>query len=250
MADYTQDFFTSRRNFDDSTTYVGQQDRLWYDPVTNTIRIGDGTPGGKLVHDVTGGGSPLTTKGDIFTFDTGNAALPVGTDNYVLTADSSTATGLSWQAPASSGVPGLTITVINGQPTLTLVDTTRTNKILSVSENPIRFTDNKLKNNEWLQIGQTNHRESAYIAEFNGTVTFASGHCQKVSNNTKYIHIIINDTDMGQIGLFAGALDDNFINTTINIDFNQGDRIRLQAKDGTPGRIEDTIVKIILKWRG
>lgn len=249
MAAYTQDFFTSRRNFDNSTTYVGQLDRLWYDPVTNTIRIGDGSPGGKKVCDATGAGSPLTTKGDIFTFGSADAALPVGTDDYVLTADSLTATGLAWK-PITGGIAGMQVTIINGQPTLTLEDTTRANKILSVSENPIRFTDNKLKNNEWLQIGKTNHADSAYIAEFNGTVTFSSGHCQKVNNNNKFIHIFINDTDMGQIGLFTGATADNFINTTINIDFVQGDRIRLRARDGTAGRIEDTVVKIILKWRG
>lgn len=46
--------------------------------------------------------SPLTTKGDLYTFSTSNARLPVGTNGYVLTADSSTPTGLKWAA-ASSG---------------------------------------------------------------------------------------------------------------------------------------------------
>ena len=40
--------------------------------------------------------SPLTTKGDIYTYDTGNARLGVGADGEVLKACSSTTTGLVW----------------------------------------------------------------------------------------------------------------------------------------------------------
>ena len=47
--------------------------------------------------------SPLTTKGDLYTYDTGNARLPVGTDGYYLKADSTAATGLVWAAVAVGG---------------------------------------------------------------------------------------------------------------------------------------------------
>jgi hypothetical protein len=55
---FTQDFVTSRNNFPDGTTRTGQLDRLWYDSNTNTIRIGDNTPGGKIVG---GGGSVVSS---------------------------------------------------------------------------------------------------------------------------------------------------------------------------------------------
>ncbi len=45
-----------------------------------------------------GDSSPLTTKGDIYTFSTDNARLPIGTDNHVLTADSGEPTGVKWAA--------------------------------------------------------------------------------------------------------------------------------------------------------
>lgn len=47
--------------------------------------------------------SPLTTKGDLYTFDTGNQRLPVGTNGQVLTADSTQATGIKWATPSGGG---------------------------------------------------------------------------------------------------------------------------------------------------
>jgi len=44
---FIQNFFTSRDNNANTETYVGQTDRLWYNPDNNTIRVSDGsTPGG------------------------------------------------------------------------------------------------------------------------------------------------------------------------------------------------------------
>ena len=50
-----------------------------------------------------GGSSPLTTKGDLYTYSTTDARLAVGTNGHTLVADSSTATGLKWAAPAGGG---------------------------------------------------------------------------------------------------------------------------------------------------
>jgi|GEM_PF-5919658 len=50
-----------------------------------------------------GGSSPLTTKGDLFGFDTADNRIPVGSNGKVLTADSTAAVGVSWQTPSSGG---------------------------------------------------------------------------------------------------------------------------------------------------
>lgn len=67
-----------------------------------------------------GGSSPLTTKGDIYTYDTADARLPVGADGQVLVANSATSTGLEWQAPTGGGFAvnaetlAATKTLVNG----------------------------------------------------------------------------------------------------------------------------------------
>ena len=62
--------------------------------------------GGAGIADVSitgGGASPLTTKGDIWGYSTTDDRIPVGTDTYVLTADSGASLGVSWQAGGGGG---------------------------------------------------------------------------------------------------------------------------------------------------
>jgi hypothetical protein len=47
-----------------------------------------------------GGSSPLTTKGDVYTYSTTDARLGVGANGTVLTADSVETTGLKWVTPS------------------------------------------------------------------------------------------------------------------------------------------------------
>jgi hypothetical protein len=58
-----------------------------------------------------GGSSPLTTKGDLYTYSTTDARLGVGTNGQVLTADSTAATGIKW---ATAGGGGKVLQVVQG----------------------------------------------------------------------------------------------------------------------------------------
>ncbi len=57
--------------------------------------------------------TPLTTKGDLFTFGTAADRLPVGTNTHVLTCDSSQSLGIKWAAPSSGGMTLLSTTTTN-----------------------------------------------------------------------------------------------------------------------------------------
>lgn len=151
--------------------------------------------------------------------------------------------------PAGSGTSDVDISTINGQLVITFVDTTRGDKILSVADEPLMFARNRLGDDAWLEIGNAIDADSGYIADLDGTLVYASGHCEDTGANSKEIHLFVNGVDNGSLGSLSGGANAQFINTTVNIDFSQGDRIRLQAQNGLGGNIQDTVVRLTIKWR-
>jgi hypothetical protein len=81
--------------------------------------------------------TPLTTKGDLFGFDTADARIPIGTNGHVLTADSAQSLGLKWAAPAGGGkvlqVVGASTTTYTTSSNNTFVDTGLTASITPAS---------------------------------------------------------------------------------------------------------------------
>ncbi len=78
------------------TLFIGAQES----PSTTTFLRGDLTwatpPSGSGP-----GSSPLTTKGDLYTYSTADARLGIGANDTILMADSAAATGNKWATPAT-----------------------------------------------------------------------------------------------------------------------------------------------------
>lgn len=138
---FIQKFFTGYQGYNNGDSRTGELNRLWYDSVTNTIRISDGTPGGKIV---SGGGLGSTVyegptppsnpqagwlwwdslSGDLFVYYENNwVAATSNPNNYTLPVLHSSPTapvagmmavadGITWN-PASTGVQTLVIYLNN-----------------------------------------------------------------------------------------------------------------------------------------
>lgn len=88
--------------------------------VTGTLPIANGGTGQTTAVAAFDALAPTNVKGDLIVYDgTDNVRLPVGTNNYVLTADSTQATGVKWALASGSGatITNDTTTSTNVYPT-------------------------------------------------------------------------------------------------------------------------------------
>jgi len=242
-------FATGGVAVEDEGTLVGQFSTLNF--IGGSVVASDGGAG---TVDITISGGTLTDAYDAITADSGSSAASGSSTLSIIGAS-----GGIIETTAADGAPdSLTIgtvndlefTTINGQVVLTYEDPTRASKRLSMAEQPMMWSENKLNHNDWLRIADANDADSSYIADLDGTVVMATGHCENTGADAKDIHLYINGVDNGSVGTLSGGTNVTFITTTLNLDVSQGDRLRLRAVGAGTGDIQDTVVKVTLKWRG
>lgn len=198
------------------------------------------TSTGIITVDITGGGSasPLTTKGDIYTFTTADARLGVGANGEVLSADSTEPTGLKWIALAGGGdmvlaanqtVSGLktfldtTFALRNVADTFsaTFTNTITANRVYTLPDlaGTVALTANKLS----VFAATTSAELAGVISDETGTgsLVFATAPTFATSITTPSVLATANDS--GALGASGTAFSDLFLASGGVINWNAGD---------------------------
>lgn len=132
--------------------------------------------GGNATVTVTGT-SPLTTKGDLYGFSTVNARIPVGTDGFVLSADSTQILGVKWIAATGTG----TVTSVASADSSITVTNPTTTVDLAVVKSPKLTTART--------IGTTTGDATSAGSSFDGT-----------ANNTNALTLATVNSNVGTFG--------------------------------------------------
>jgi hypothetical protein len=150
-----------------------------------------------------GGSSPLTTKGDLYTYSTTDARLGVGTNGQVLTADSAEATGLKWAAAAGgSSFVGAAVYSTTNQAITNTTLTTLTWDLESIDTDG--FHDNSTNNSRFtIPTGKTG-KYRVYCRIGNGVST-AGMRQLRLFKNGSYVTYLCNNFVVGNDGMsFSG----------------------------------------------
>lgn len=142
---------------------------------------------------------PLTTKGDLFGYDTAGARIPIGSNNQVLTADSAQALGLKWATPTAAAQNFSLL----GTGTLTGASTITVSGISGINDLQVHIIGASSANSSAQVAVQFNTDTGAnyyrYGSEVYWPTTYTSGQMTQLNGATNFIRIGITSTNAASV---------------------------------------------------
>lgn len=148
---------------------------------------------------------------------------------------------------------GLAFTTIGGEQILTLVDASRSNKILSVEKMNYLMVENSVSNGTYLDVSYLTNTNSGYIMPLDGTIVGIALHKISGSSSTTMRYDLYVDGSLHTQNLITsnGSSEQKKQDNTLNIDLNANEKFIIRATR-TAGSSTQTDVNIVLyiRWRG
>jgi len=170
--------------------------------------------------------SPLTTKGDLYTFSTVNTRLSVGTNGQILSADSTQATGLRW-INIPTDVTNVSAVMVNPSQTVVVTNPTTTPTI-TIDDTNLLY--NKFMVNQY-----------SYLLPSDGNVLWDTLRVGGTILQTGTVSAL-SETPMGQlfttalaVGSVTGLFGTSFGGSGylgVNFDFDFSYRFRINTNNG------------------
>ena len=122
-------------------------------------------------------------------------------------------------------------------------------KILTTSQMNFLWTEASVANNEWIDIGTSNGANSGHIMIHDGTITNFALVVNKQNGKTSNYHVYVNGVDQGVFSSVNGTGTQSDFGA-LDIDFNQGDKIRIRSANGSGGsNPTDLVISLYVRWR-
>lgn len=173
--------------------------------------------------------SLVDAKGDVITATADNtpARLGVGTNGQVLTADSTTATGLKWSTPASGGASFVGCRAYQSG------DTTIANSTNVI----IGFNNENFDSNGFHDNATNNSRMTIPTGYAGKYAVWANLAYSGSTSNNRVVQILKNGSIVAET--YSGAGSSNAFSCWINLnmDLAVGDYIQVQTNQGTGGSL-------------
>lgn len=146
------------------------------------------------------------------------------------------------------------ISTLDGQPIPTFIDSTRSNKRLSVETIPLMWSDGSIRREDWIPIGRSSGEGNGYSVPHQGTIVKVTADSLHNNGVSRHIDLYMNKIlNTASLVTFTGIPNgpEKFEDVTLDIDFTVANVLQLRADNtGTAGvSLEDCVLVLWIKWR-